>query len=354
MNPEFIAFVRELVEPLMTRIEALEAELNDTHAKLAGIEQTARTGMDAVRDGMAEMRRTVADTHNVFQLAGAEFRETEAERRHQFFVDATKVLRDVETERQGLTVDRLAFADELLRVRSLKAEPGQPGKDGAPGKDGEPGKDGAPGKDGEPGRDGAPGKDGEPGKDGAPGRDGQDGKDVDPAMVTRLSDLLDRTERAVARAEAFEPVPGPVGKDGAPGRDGQPGQPGRDGKDGAAGPPGRDGKDGREMVLKGTWSEGMTADRLNIAFQDGQGFICLRDGVTSQPGTAPDDWRLAFRLGNRGKPGEPGQTGKRGPEGRGVQSMAMVKEGGKRTLLVVYTDGTTDAFPLDDDEGGTQ
>jgi hypothetical protein len=128
-------------------------------------------------------------------------------------------------------------AVKTMISEAVKAIPGIPGKDGAPGSDGMPG---VAGKDCDMeavkimvadimksipvvhGKDGAPGKDGEPGRDGVDGAPGRDGTSV------TVKDIEGLVKDEVRNWTEGLPIP----KDGKDGKDGVPGQRGEKGADG--------------------------------------------------------------------------------------------------------------------------
>lgn len=60
MNPEMLAFVRELVEPLMTRIEALEAQADEQSKELSGLKLRAALVVAGARKSAGKPRLTRA------------------------------------------------------------------------------------------------------------------------------------------------------------------------------------------------------------------------------------------------------------------------------------------------------
>lgn len=216
-----------------------------------------------------------------------------------------------------------AVADHLQRNPPAA---GQPGKDGEPGRDGEPGLDG---RDGVDGNDGEAGKDG---RDGIGGKDGKDGasvvlEDVERVLQGKMAEwALDFERRAQGVLErAVERMPKPAD--------------GKDGRDGA------DGKDGlgfedldveqvgdRGAVLK--FARGEVVREFPLAFPvviDRGVYKADSDYQRGDGVTFGGSWWVAQKDAPDGKPGlsdgwrlavkkgrdgKDGKDGQRGPEGR--------------------------------------
>lgn len=404
MNPQIVAFVRELVEPLMDRLESLEQRDADHRKTLAAMQDRVADIHIALAKGQAAAAeahaRNLADimtraerlerecvetmravdgaiSHAMSLKDGAPGRDgvdgkdgapgrdgrdgvdgndgtdgapgrdgidgKDADTDAVLATLSADIAKQMEDVRDCTTATAEVIRREALAyVHGLEPREGAPGKDGrdgVDGKDGQPGRDGIDGKDGAAGRDGVDGKDGNSGTDGQPGRDGIDGKDGAPGE--------DGTPGANGRD-------GIDGKDGAPGRDGQPGVPGRDGKDGAPGldgkdgAAGRDGKDGEQgppgksWTHRGTYVQGMGYEALDVAFKDGDGWVCLADEPAAGPGESnPHEWRMALKRGDRGRPGLRGEPGK---DGATIERAAYDTE--RRVLMFALSDGSTLEVPL--------
>lgn len=60
MDPEMLAFIRELVEPLMARIEALETESDEQAKQLSGLKLRAALVVSGARKSAGKPRLTRA------------------------------------------------------------------------------------------------------------------------------------------------------------------------------------------------------------------------------------------------------------------------------------------------------
>ena len=207
----------------------------------------------------------------------------------------------------------------------MDGEDGQPGQDGAPGKDGE---------DGQPGQDGAPGKDGEDGfsptvsvskvgkvttititdkngvhtatindgQDGSGGGEGGGGSGEDGIGIASIVQTTKSTEDdgvnvltitlTDGSTHTFEVQNGSKGSQGDPGQDGTPG---KDGEDGQPGQDGAPGKDGTSVTV-----QNVTASNAD----GGSNVVTFSDGKT-----------LTVKNGSKGSQGNPGQDGAPGKDG---------------------------------------
>jgi len=175
-------------------------------------------------------------------------------------------------------------------------------KDGAPGRDG---------KDGEPGPAGKDGTNGVDGKDGTNGRDGIDGKSGDTGLRGEKGEKGDSGDRGE------QGLPGIEGKEGAPGRDGDHGErgdPGERGEIGPAGEVGQAGKDGApgERGEKGDPGIDGKDGAPGIGGKDGADGINGKDGA---PGVDGKDGAPGIQ-GKDGAPGPQGEPGARGEQGQ--------------------------------------
>lgn len=259
-------------------------------------------------------------------------------------------------------------------------------------------------------------------RDGEPGRDGANGRDADPestAALVRLEvatsfaslekpkdghsptpeELASPIEQAVRLAlsglpQAKHGIDGAPGEPGERGEKGDKGEAGERGDVGPAGPAGllpavkqwsdgvhyrgdvvafsgccyqavrdtgkqpghedwlciaekgtdaRDGEDGRSFNICGTWLDINTYRRLDVVSLNGASFVAKKD----DPGACPGEgWQLIAAQGKRGNVGERGPKGERGPAGAPVIAASIDPEG---LLTLTNGDGsvvTCDLYPV--------
>ncbi len=153
---------------------------------------------------------------------------------------------------------------------------------GEPGKDGADGKNGVDGEDGKDGQDGTNGADGVDGKDGQNGTDGKDGRSVTKVQVLDNGDLevtySDGTTEIVGNTQGPKGEPGRDGADGKDGVDGQKGETGADGQNGQDGANGADGQNGKDGAAGKNGKDGRGIESIE-ANEDGSLTVTFTDGT---------------------------------------------------------------------------
>lgn len=230
--------------------------------------------------------------------------------------------------------------------RGGPGEPGAKGEAGATGPSGPQGERGAPGPSGERGAAGEQGPRGEAGvlgpagpqgergeagvaKDGRDGRDGKDGRDGEPgrdALDFPILESVDET-RSYPRGTWACRNGGISRFDGSVWRSVVLGQADEKVEIDRADPRARkrtvtmsDGSTRitcwREplTIYQGVHKDGCDYEAGDMVTRDGSVWHCEAEKTRSVPGKS-DDWKLAVKRGNDGKPGADGRNGETGPQG---------------------------------------
>lgn len=138
------------------------------------------------------------------------------------------------------------------------------------------------------------------------------------------ADKLCKQVEALGRACAVNPSALPEPRVGATGPAGEPGAQGEPGQGGVAGQPGATGGQGQPGAPGATGAPGSAG----------------QPGTAGQPGIQGEAGPVGPQ-GPAGPQGEQGAKGNTGESGRGVASTQVSQEGNTCTMIVTYTDGTS-------------